>query len=293
MIYLLGLCIFIIFLLCAKIYYMRKSIKEIQTGVIDKLDHDTNTLISISTRDKRLCELASSLNVELMHLRKERQRYQQGDLEVKDAITNISHDLRTPLTAIYGYIDLLEKEEQSKDAMRYIQIIKGRLDALKQLMEELFHYSIIQSETKGYYEMVPLKRAIEDCLSENYASLKGCHITPKVCLCEKDIKVYVDPHALSRILNNIVSNVIKYSTGDFKIELMDTGEMIFSNHAPGLDETTVGKLFDRFYTVESGVKSTGLGLSIAKSLCEQMHGEIYADYKNKVLYIHLIFSQKA
>ena len=106
MIYLLLLCIIIILLLCYKIHWMRQSMKEIQTGVMDKLHHDTNTLISISSHDKKIEELAVCLNVELVHLRELRQRYQQGDLELKDAVTNISHDLRTPLTAVYGYLDL-------------------------------------------------------------------------------------------------------------------------------------------------------------------------------------------
>lgn len=292
MLYLLLFCICMIIWLCIKLYLLYQSIHEIQMGLHDKLHHDTNTLISISSRDKRMRELAGSLNVELKHLRKERQRFQQGDLELKDAVTNISHDLRTPLTALYGYLDLLEKEENSQDAMRYIQIMKGRMDALKQLTEELFHYSIILSNTIDSFEAVSLKRAIEDCLSANYASLKGCHITPDIQFSHQDIEIYTDPHALSRILNNIVSNVIKYSTGDFKIVLLDSGEMIFSNDAPGLDETTVGKLFDRFYTVETGAKSTGLGLSIAKSLCGQLHGQIYARYQNHRLYIHLKFTSK-
>ena len=292
MIYLLLLCIIIILLLCYKIHWMRQSMKEIQTGVMDKLHHDTNTLISISSHDKKIEELAVCLNVELVHLRELRQRYQQGDLELKDAVTNISHDLRTPLTAVYGYLDLLEKEDKSEDAARYIHIIKGRMDALKQLTEELFHYSVFLSEAKESFEVVELKRAIEECLSANYVSLKGCHITPEIVFCEQEIKVHINQNALSRILNNIVSNVIKYSTGDFKIVLLNTGEMIFSNHAPALDETTVGKLFDRFYTVENGMKSTGLGLSIAKSLCEQMHGEIYANYKKDILYIDLRFHDR-
>lgn len=290
MMYLLLLCV--ILLLCCKIYWMRQSIKEIQTGMMDKLHHDTNTLISISSHDKKVQELAACLNVELAHLRKLRQRYQLGDLELKDAVTNIAHDLRTPLTAIYGYLDLLEKEDKSEDAARYIHIIKGRMDALKQLTEELFQYSVFLSEAKENFAVIKLKSAIEECLSANYASLKGCHITPEIMFCEQDIKVYINQNALSRILNNIVSNVIKYSTGDFKIALLDTGEMIFSNHAPALDDTTVGKLFDRFYTVENGMKSTGLGLSIAKSLCEQMHGKIWADYKKDVLYIHLRFDER-
>jgi hypothetical protein len=83
---------------------------------------------------------------------------------------------------------------------------------------------------------------------------------------------------------------MKYSDGDLDITLSETGEIIFSNMAYGLNEVQVGKLFDRFYTVEAARKSTGLGLAIARTLVEQMNGTIYATYENDRLSIHILFS---
>ena len=85
--------------------------------------------------------LANTINRQLRKLRTERRRFQQGDLELKNAVTNISHDLRTPLTAICGYLELLEQEEKPETVSRYIGIIKDRVDILAQLSEELFRYS--------------------------------------------------------------------------------------------------------------------------------------------------------
>lgn len=266
---------------------MHKSIKEIQDQLIEKRKHDTNTLISISSHDTSICELAQCLNQELILLRNQRLRFQQGDLELKESMTNISHDLRTPLTAIYGYLNLLEKEETSTEVRHYINMVEDRVNVLKQLTEELFRYSVYVTKPKETFDVVDLKRVIEDCLSAHYAALKGCHITPEVHICKQPVCAYVDHFAVHRILNNILSNVIKYSTGDAVITLLETGEIICSNHTCDLDDTTVGKLFDRFYTVESGVKSTGLGLSIAKRLSEQMGGEIFAQYHDQRLSIHL------
>ena len=87
-------------------------------------------------------KLAECLNIELRKLRKERHRFNRGDLELKEAVTNISHDLRTPLTAISGYLDLLDREEKSDVVNRYIETIKNRIEAMKRLTEELFQYSI-------------------------------------------------------------------------------------------------------------------------------------------------------
>lgn len=103
---LVGVLIIIIVVLLIKIAFMRKAVKEIEDAFADRLMTDTNTLIDISSRDKYVCHLANSINEQLRKLRKERHKFQQGDLELKNAVTNISHDLRTPLTAICGYLDL-------------------------------------------------------------------------------------------------------------------------------------------------------------------------------------------
>lgn len=97
--------------------------------------------------------------------------------------------------------------------------------------------------------------------------------------------------ALSRVFGNILNNAVKYSDGDLDISLSDDGKFIFSNTAISLDEVQVGKLFDRFYTVEAARRSTGLGLAIAKTLVEQMNGKIEANYKNKKISIFVSFSE--
>ena len=129
----IGILLLIIFVLLAKVYFLRKSAQEISEAFRDRLTADTNTLIDISTRDPYMRKLAADINVQLRLLRKERHRYQQGDLELKEAVTNISHDLRTPLTAINGYLDLLEREEKSENVQRYLSQIRNRTEVLKNL----------------------------------------------------------------------------------------------------------------------------------------------------------------
>jgi signal transduction histidine kinase len=96
----------------------------------EKLELDTNTLLSISSGDRAVCMLAARINAQLRGLRKERLRLQNGDAELKTAITNISHDLRTPLTAICGYLDLLEQENHTENSRRYLAVIRERTDAM-------------------------------------------------------------------------------------------------------------------------------------------------------------------
>ena len=276
----------IIFALLLKIFYMRKAIREIKRGFSEKLYTDTNTPIMLSSHDKLVSSLANDINVELKELQKQKHRYIQGDKELKNAITNISHDLRTPLTTICGYLSLLDKEEKSEHIARQLSIIKNRTFALKQLVEELFRYTTIISDTENsVYTETVINNVLEDCISSYYAIFKEKGITPNINLCEQKIVRSVDKTALLRIFNNVIDNAIKYSEGDLTISLFENGKIVFSNHTSDLNEIQIGKLFDMFYTVNTARKSTGLGLSIAKALIEKMDGNISADYSNNVLSI--------
>ena len=287
----IGILFLVILILSLKIFIMRKSIKEIQTGFSEKLTTDTNTVISVSSNDKEIRKLAKNINSQLKILREERLKYQQGNTELKTAVTNISHDLRTPLTAICGYLELLKNEENSADIERYLDIIENRTETLKLLTEELFRYSLIISQDDEIKnEEVSLNNILEESIAAYYGALKEKNITPAVTLTDKKIVRNLDKTALSRIFGNILSNVVKYSDGDLEIVLNDFGEITFSNTAAGLDETQVAKLFDRFYTVEDARTSTGLGLSIARTLVEKMGGQISAAYSKLRLTINIKFN---
>ncbi len=280
--------------LAVSLWLIRKSAEEILNTLEDSLSSDTNVLISISSRDHSMRKLADRLNKELKKLNYERRRYQMGDWELKDTITGISHDLRTPLTAVCGYLDLLDKEDLSGDAARYLKIIRSRTMTLRQLTEELFRYTVSACPTSGGSgssgDPVILNRVLEDSISTFYAALISRKITPEICICEEKVSRILNRSALSRIFGNIISNALKYSDGDLRITLEGNGTVTFSNHASRLDEVKVGRLFDRFYTVETASQeSTGLGLSIARALTGQMHGTITAEYENGVLTVRVVF----
>lgn len=282
----IGILLIIIFILLAKLFFVQKTAREIEFQFAERLMTETNTLIDISYQDKNMRRLAERLNTELRKLRKERHRFQQGDLELKSAVANISHDLRTPLTAISGYLDLLDNVEKSETAERYIEVIKNRTEVLKQLTEELFRYSIITSpEYDSSVELVVVNGVLEESILGFYAALQERRITPNISMTENKVIRKVNRAALSRIFSNLINNAIKYSDGDLNITLTDTGKITFSNTASDLSEVDVQRLFDRFYTVENARKSTGLGLSISRILIEQMNGTISAQYENRKLNI--------
>lgn len=290
---LVGVLIIIIVVLLIKTAFMRKAVKEIEDAFADRLMTDTNTLIDISSRDKYVCHLANSINEQLRKLRKERHKFQQGDLELKNAVTNISHDLRTPLTAICGYLDLLEQEEKSESVCRYVTIIKERTEILTELTEELFQYSvIISTQNVGPKERIAVNSILEESIAGFYTVLHERNIIPNIQLPEKQVVRRLDRASLSRVFSNLLSNAIKYSDGDLEIVLSDDGKITFTNTASALNEIQVGKLFDRFYTVDTARKSTGLGLAISKTLVEQMDGIISAKYIDSKLSICIFFPEK-
>lgn len=286
----IAVLIFIVAALSVKIHLMQRGADEITAALAERLETDTNTLIDLSCRDRHMQRLAADINIQLKKLRQEHIRFEQGDLQLKNAVTNISHDLRTPLTAICGYLNLLKKEDKSPQTEKYLEIIEERTKVLVQLTGELFRYSVV-SATLGNIkeEQLEINRVLEESISAHYALITQKGITPDISITNNKIVRSLNKNALSRIFQNIISNAVKYSDGDLMIFLSDNGEITFSNHAQGLDEIQTQRLFDRFYTVENAEKSTGLGLSIAKVLTRQMNGTITADYSNNVLNIRIKF----
>ncbi|MCR5142249.1 MAG: HAMP domain-containing histidine kinase [Ruminococcus sp.] len=276
-------------LLTVKIFTLKLAAREIGEGFEDRLKSDTNLPVFTSSRDKDMSRLAGDINRQLELLRTEHKRYIRGDMELKNAITNISHDIRTPLTAVCGYIDMLEKTDNEEDRARYISIMKDRTQFMKQLTDELFRYSIIAADGDELdTENVFVNQVLAESISSFYPALTEKGIQPEIHLTERRIERQLNKAALSRVFSNLLGNAVKYSSGDLIITLSDTGDIVFSNSAPGLSTVETEQLFDRFYTVETAHHSTGLGLSIARTFIERMGCSITAEHSDGRLTITLV-----
>lgn len=284
----ISLILLVNILLILKLYIMKKSLNEIENLLNNILKSDTNNLITISSSDKYIKKLVIALNKELKELRNQKLQYKTGNQELKNNITNISHDLRTPLTAINGYIDLMQKEDLSNKQNKYLNIIKNKSNELVYLTEELFDFSkIMNSDIKIKMEKCCVNEILEETLLSYYNIFKGQNIVPQISICKEKIYKVINKISLVRIFENIISNALKYSDGDFYVSLEKDGKIIFSNKAPSLDNTTIQKIFDRYFTVENAKRSTGLGLSIAKKLIELNKGNIIAKYQKEHLIIEI------
>ena len=271
---------------------LRASLKEAARELDDKLKTDTNTLISISTGDRAMRALAAQINRQLQALRKERLKLCHGDMELKAAVTNISHDLRTPLTAICGYLDLMEREALPEKAARYLAVIRERADAMRSLTEELFRYSVITSAgEESDRSPVRLNDILEQSLAGVYGALSRRGICPVIEMPEEPVVRVLDRRALGRVFENILGNAAKYSDGDLAVRLSPEGGVLFENGAKELDAVQTAHLFDRFFTVNTARGGTGLGLSIAKQLTERMGGSISAEYRKGRLRVQVRFPE--
>ena len=274
-----------------RLYFLQKGLKEILKDLPKLISEDTNALITLSTADKNARALAAELNRQLKELKRLRMVFENGDRELKEAVTNISHDLRTPLTAVCGYLELLHREEKSETVGRYLRHIENRTEAMKRLTEELFRYSIIISSANDLHpEPTDVVSVLEESIAGFYGALTERGIEPVISIPEEKIFLSLDREALSRIYGNIIGNALKYSDGDFCAFMDITGSVEFSNTAKNLGEVDVGKLFDRLFSVEAARNSTGLGLSISKTLAEQMGGSISAVMNGDRLTIRIDWS---
>ena len=269
-----------------KIFVMRRAARDIARQMEEKLNTDTNTVIVLDSGDRVMCELAECINRELRNLREAYLRYHTGDREVKEAVTNISHDLRTPLTAICGYLDLLHRTKDPEKQEEYIAIIEERAEIMRQLTEELFRYSVIlTNESMPMEDDVLINQLLEESIAGAFPALSERGIEPEVDITEVRVERRTNKAAVMRIFNNLLNNAVKYSEGALRISMDEQGTVRFSNRASMLTADAVEHLFDRFYTMKASRESTGLGLSIAKALAERMGGSISAEYADERLTI--------
>lgn len=274
-------------ILTIKIFIIKRGAKEISQQFTKNIKGDTNALINTSCSDKDISNLACTLNAKISDLREKELTFSNGDKELKSSITNIAHDIRTPLTAICGYLDMIRDGCSQEDLEKYLDIMRERANALKLLSEELFKFSVVADTPQIKEEKVNVSMVLQETLFSFYERFSQRGILPQIYICDTAMMRFTDKNALVRIFSNLIDNAIKYSCGDFSVRL-ENGKITFSNTTYDLDTVSVGKLFDRFYTVQDGNNSTGLGLSIAKLLTKKLGGEISAHLENNILNITLI-----
>ena len=256
------------------------------------------TPVRISSINKEIENLAIEINNLYKKNHESNLRVKENDENLKESIASMAHDLRTPLTSIMGYIQLIENDSvKDIDKNRYLKIIKKRTENLSNLINSFYDLSRIEcNEYKMDLKLVDIKEIFCEVLALFYDNFLEKNIEPTVVIDEKVSKVIADVDSVNRIFSNLINNILKYNSGEVQFIVKDEEKFVvttFINDAPDLNKEDVEKIFNRFYTGDSSRSdnSTGLGLSIVKALIEEMGHKVEASLEDGKLLISILWSK--
>ncbi|MFJ7187051.1 sensor histidine kinase [Lysinibacillus xylanilyticus] len=284
MIYIVIICVIAVFLILIRFYLLKLELKRV-TRQLNQLNNKViSKKIDLTFYDKDLENLAKNINDQIDLTNEAIFEKLRTENEMKQAIANISHDIRTPMTSILGYIQFLESDDIGPEKkIKYQKNIKNGALRLKVLLDEFFELSTIESADYPLkMENIKLNKLLVEVLIGFYDDFNKAQIEPSILIPENEIYITGDSSAVKRVIENLISNAIKHSSGNVTIQLVKHSSSVqlnIMNPAKELKEQDLPLLFDRFYKVDQTrtKKSTGLGLFIAKSLMIKMNGNLSAE----------------
>ncbi len=247
---------------------------------------NTNMVLYSASMDSDVCAVMNEFNSVLLESTELKRRLLHEEGEIKNVIANVSHDLRTPVTSMIGYAKLLDKEPLNEKQKEYTTVILSRAQFLKELVEQLFSYSLVMEQQEYNIQQENITSILEESILMFYSDFEEKQLELELSLEEEPVYARIDREALRRVMVNIISNALKYAHE--KVILKQQGKMIIiQNKTESIDSIDVEKLFDRFFTVAKNRSngSMGLGLTIAKKLITDMQGQITAHKQGEYLVI--------
>ena len=288
-----GLIAIIIVLISIIIGYKREF-RRINKEISNNLDEYVN--IKTKSVDKDVENLVQNINLIFDSKQKVVAEKKKKEEELRASISNMSHDLRTPLTSIIGYLQMIKSEKPSEaDKKEYMDIVEKRTKSLQKLISSFYELSRIEGNEYNFnYKKVNLSNVLCENIAIFYNDFINNNIEPVIEIEEGIKEIISDEGAITRIFSNLIGNMIKHGGNYVKISLKQENDIIiteFTNKATGLTAENVDKLFDRFYTVDNSRsdKNTGLGLYITKVLVEKLGYNITVKLDNENLKIKIVW----
>ncbi len=286
MVIVFGTLSLVIILFGGYIIFLQLQLRNINVQLTKRLTERTRQPISLQLINKGLNTMAVNINNCLKAEETLRLNSVREEKKFKELIANISHDLRTPLTAIMGYQQLMENGELTNEQQKKLQIARKHAEELSLLIENFFEYSyLLNTELVLNMERINLTNIVTECLAASVPTFEKNNM--KVHLEETPpIFVLADKEMVMRIIQNLIRNCIQHCNGDIEVRLLATENVLisFRNPVKSTSEIDVERLFDRFYTGDkSRSNNTGLGLSIVRLLAETMGGSASASLQTGLL----------
>lgn len=278
------------FLLSRSINNVTKDFKYISKNV------NSNRKLKLNYPEKHLEQLLLEINKYLEDTQIYKQKYIKREEEIRKEIENISHDLRTPLTSIRGYLELIKDEDiPDKEKKEYIYIIEKRAKVLQNLIQDFYDLSRLENNDYNFsMEIIDINKELKEQILMFYNDFDKKNIDVDIKLKETPILVYLDKNAIERVFHNLIQNATKYSKSKFCMLLNSkNGEIIiaFKNDVQDMNRQDLDLLFNRFYMKDSSRSkdSSGLGLTITKFLIESMNGKIDIELDNEWITFRIKF----
>ncbi|MDF2543364.1 MAG: sensory transduction protein kinase [Herbinix sp.] len=288
-------CICII--LTARYCYLQRSIKSAVKQMIEiEQKPEQNRQLKGIIVSRELEQLFCKINELYQNRQQERIIYMKRETQIRSEIENISHDLRTPLTSIIGYVDLIEDvQTTSMERDEYLKIIKKRARVLQGFIHDFYELSRMEGENYPIdLTSIMVQDSLSDVIVAYYHEFEKKQIHVEIILEEKPCFIIADQIQFNRILNNIIQNALKYASHTFIVKQIRKEEeciLLFQNDKNQMREENLKLIFDRFYTgdLTRNNQNTGLGLTISKLLTEKMKGSIRAYLEGDLFTIELIW----
>lgn len=297
----LLLCALIVSLILLAIFFtkylmLKKQIRNLSGQMVNLMNETSEKMLDISLIDRDLERLTGVLNQYHAKQRYMVARAMRHEEHLKDSIANISHDLRTPLTVILGHLQLLLKQELTKEQDQRVQIVRRKAEKMKELVGNFYDLSVLDSnQITLSEERFNLSNLLIDLLTENAPAMEKGNIQPEITLPDHSVFIFSDRSMTERIFQNLLTNALRYSAGEIKISLspLEKGCITFciENTVQDGVKLDVERMFERFYTGDRSRHSegTGLGLAVVKLLVEKLGGQISAVFQANVLTVNVAF----
>ena len=291
----IGILAGIIILQSIIIWKYQRQVKDICRQLAFLMKHDSNMLIHREFGLGGIGMLSDRLNDLLELRRKEKRYYQEKETLIADTYTNLSHDIRTPLTSLDGYFQLMEACENVEEQRRYLNIIHERIHSLNEMLEELFMFTKLKNESyRLELTSCCINRILKETVFSYYDDWVRREIQPDIQITEEQLYIAGNKQGLSRIIQNVIKNGLDHGEKKIRIVLkreQNQAVLRISNQVTASEQIDIEHVFDRFYKADAARSktSTGLGLSIAKEFVRRMNGEIGAKIEENEFIVEMSF----
>ena len=281
---------------------IKKNIRELRQELLKTREEDYNRQIKVTLVDNEIEALAAEINKNLDYQKNLKLETENSRRQLEQSISDIAHDLRTPLTVVKGNLQMLEKEDLTKEGREYLDISRRKADTLKGMVDEFFELSVLESENKPV-ELCKLDATafLSEIIVENETLIRSHNLVPEITFPEKSIFIKANKEMLSRVFSNLIGNIFKYAEESFELSIEEEGQeslreksrcrIRIGNRVENPNDIDIDHIFDRTYRADKARSdgSAGLGLYIARLLVIKQKGSIEAKLEDGKLIFDIVF----